>query len=271
MEQKIIESVNFIFRPTRRRLLPAEGWRIEFNAAVRAPQISYNGQAFTLTLADGVMVPAHVANDRPIDGAPAVVLRRLNQTDIGQMIETDNAQKGILLAPAFQHLDRKGNRVGPVVDYFAAPKDTRFLGGWGQLCTYKRDIERIANLEDVCGHGGILLLNDAAIYDAAKKSNLATLAMWHMPTLPLVNGRNIGSDQVNPNNMYAHKNKGVLQGTFTDKTGSYGARWYWTATELSDNRSLLHDVDFTDGGVDSDPKDNCFLSSRPVRAELRQP
>jgi hypothetical protein len=162
--------------------------------------------------------------------SPAVILRRFNDTDIGQMIETDNVQKGILLAPEFQHLNRKGKRVGPVVDYFAAPKDTRFLNGSRQLATYNRDIQRIADLEEVCGHRGILLPNDAAIYDAAE-TDPAKLALWHMPTLPLVNGRNIGGDQVNQNNMYAHKDKGALKGTFTDKAGSASARWYWSATE----------------------------------------
>ncbi|MBL8640595.1 MAG: hypothetical protein JNL76_00580 [Alphaproteobacteria bacterium] len=260
----------FHLLPNQEAVVTCGGWRIEFNAAVEGPQIFHNGQEYTL--ADGVMVPAHVANDRPIDGAPAVVLRRLNQTDIGQMIETDNAQKGILLAPAFQHLDRKGNRVGPVVDYFAAPKDTGLLDGSRQLGTYNRDIKRIADLGDVCGHGGILLLNDAAIYDAAEENDLATLAMWHMPTLPLVNGRNIGSsDQVNPDNMYAHKNKGLLQGSFTDEADSNPTRSYWTATELRENRSLVYDVDLTNGRVCWDFKDNCFLSSRPVRAELHQP
>ena len=261
------QVIQLPLHPSQAAVVTREGWRIEFNAVGEAPQISHNGLSFTL--ADGVMVPAHVANDRPIDGAPAVVLRRLNDTDIGQMIETDSVQKGILLAPAFQHLNRKGKRVGPVVDYFAAPKDTRFLNGSKQLATYNSDIQRIADLEEVCGHRGILLRNDAAIYDAAEENDLATLAMWHMPTLPLVNGRNIGSDQVNPNNMYAHKNTGALKGTFTDKAGSDHAHWYWSATEHRANPSDVYAVDFTDGDDVWARKGVHVLSSRPVRAELR--
>jgi hypothetical protein len=252
--------------PSQPAVVTREGWRIEFNAVGEAPQISHNGLSFTL--ADGVMIPAHVANDKPIDGAPAVILHRLNETDIGQMIQTDNVQKGILLAPAFQHLNRKGKRVGPVVDYFAAPKDTRFLNGSKQLATYNSDIQRIADLEEVCGHRGILLRNDAAIYDASE-TDPAKLALWHMPTLPLVNGRNMGSDQVNPNNMYAHKDKGALKGTFTDKAGSDGARWYWSATEHRVNPSGVYGVDFTGGDDVWGHKDGNGLSSRPVRAELR--
>jgi hypothetical protein len=155
-----------------------------------------------------------------------------------------------------------------VVDYFAAPKDTRFLNGSKQLATYNSDIQRIADLEEVCGHRGILLRNDAAIYDASE-TDPAKLALWHMPTLPLVNGRNMGSDQVNPNNMYAHKDKGALKGTFTDKAGSDGARWYWSATEHRVNPSGVYGVDFTGGDDVWGHKDGNGLSSRPVRAELR--
>lgn len=273
------QVIQLPLQASQQAVVTREGWRIEFNAVGEAPQISHNGQAFTL--ADGVMVLAHVANDLTPAGingcldeilatrdAPGVVLHRLNETDIGQMIQTDNVQKGILLAPAFQHLNRKGKRVGPVVDYFAAPKDTRFLNGSRQLATYNQDIQRIADLEEVCGHRGILLPNDAAIYDAAE-TDPTKLALWHMPTLPLVNGRNMGSDQVNPNNMYAHKGNGALRGTFTDKAGSDGARWYWSATEPRDLPSLVFVVAFTAGDDAWDPKDYYDMSSRPVRAELR--
>lgn len=260
------QVIQLPLQPSQQAVVTREGWRVEFNAVVNAPQIFHNGQKYAL--ADGVMIPVHVANDKPIDGAPAVVLHRLNATDIGQMIETDKVQKGILLAPAFQHLSRKDKRVGPMLDYFAAPKDTRFLNGSRQLATYNNDIQRIADLEDVCGHRGILLPNDAAIYDAAEKDP-AKLALWHMGTLPLVNGRNLGSDQVNPNNMYAHQDEGFLRGTFMDKAGSGGAHWYWTASEHRDNPSGVYGVGFTDGDGDWVHKGGNGLSSRPVRAELR--
>jgi hypothetical protein len=267
----------FHLAPSQAAVVTREGWRIEFNAVGEAPQISHNGQPYGLheslpkgsRRADGLIVSAHVANDRLIDGVPAVILHRLNETDIGQMIETDNVQKGILLAPEFQHLNREGKRVGPVFDYFAAPKDTRFLYGFiKRIATYNLSIQLIANLKEVCGHRGILLPNDAAIYDAAE-TDPAKLALWHMPTFPLVNGHNVGSDQVNPNNMYAHKDKGVLKGTFTDKAGSDLAHWYWSATEHRANPSTVYDVDFTDGDDDWDHKDTNDLSSRPVRAEIR--
>jgi hypothetical protein len=226
-----------------------------------------NGQAFTLV--DGVMVPQHIANDRKVDGAPAVVLHRLNETDIGQMIQTDNVQKGILLDPYFRFYDpKRGGVVGPVFDYFAAPRDARFGGGSKKIATYDSDIQRIAKLADVCGHNGILLLNDAAIYDVAE-ADPAKLALWHMPTLSLVSGQNISyRDRVNPNNMYNHKNKGVLQGTFTDENSSR-AHWYWSAYIPYYEPSVVRAVTFTNCVGRFISKNTPVASSRPVRAEIR--
>jgi hypothetical protein len=53
----------FHLAPSQAAVVTREGWRIEFNAVGEAPQIFHNGLSFTL--ADGVMVPAHVANDPP--------------------------------------------------------------------------------------------------------------------------------------------------------------------------------------------------------------
>lgn len=266
------QEIELPLLPSQAAVVTRAGVTAHFNAAGQL-QVTHNGQ--TITVYDeesGLLLPAHITNDKPIDGAPAVVLRRLNKTDIGQMIETDNVQKGILLAPEFQHLNREGKRVGPVFDYFAAPEDTRFLDCSKQLNTCNNDIQRIADLEEVCGRRGILLPNDAAIYDAAE-NDPAKLALWHMGTLPLVNGRNIGSDKVNPNNMYAHKDRGALRDTFTDKadSGPGLAHCYWSATVHRVSPSGLYGVDFTDGDGGWGHKDFDVLSSRPVRAEIREP
>jgi hypothetical protein len=148
----------------------------------------------------------------------------LNATDIGQMIETDNVQKGILLAPEFQHVNSQGKRVGPVLDYFVAPKDTRRLCLFNQMSSYDDDIKLIAEMKSVSGHGGILLPDDTAIYNTAA-TNADKLALWHMPTLALVNGQNAHGKVVNTDNMYAHKDKGALKGTFTDKVRRGLHRW----------------------------------------------
>jgi hypothetical protein len=104
------------------------------------------------------------------------------------MIQTDNVQKGILLDPEFPHfmtLNAAGV-VGPVFDYFAAPQRCPLSGGGfiKKIATYDlRHPTALPNLKDVCGHQWYLvLLNDAAIYDAAE-ADPAKFALWHMPTL----------------------------------------------------------------------------------------
>lgn len=237
-----------------------DDWRIEFNAHAKAPVISCNGQVFIFAEGEG-------------QRAPAFLLRRLNATDIGQMIETDSVQQGILLAPAFQHLNRQGKRIGPVFDYFAAPQDTRFLDGSERLAAYYKDITAIASLKNVCGHSGILLRHDEDIY-AAAESDPARLAQWHMPTLPLVNGRNIGINHVNINNMYAHKDTGAFGGTFSTEVASsgYPTHFYWSATLFRyDNALLIHQIhDFSQCRTNLTAEGPVYaLSSRPVRAQLR--
>ena len=218
-----------------------------------------------------------------ISGAPAINLGDLNDTDIGQEIEG----KGILLDPYFRFYDpKRGGVVGPVFNYFAAPQDTCFLDRSGKLATYNEDIHRIANLTDVCGHDGILLLNDAAIYDVAK-NDPTKLASWHMPTLPLVNGCDIdgmkieeGNIDVHKNNMCAHKRRGAFRNTFAlaADTGTV-ARFYWTASEprgapwgmaiVRSGPCGVVVVDMAHGYQTCDHQDFLSLSSRPVRAEIR--
>ncbi len=250
-----------------------EGWRIEFNAVGEAPQISHNGLSFTL--ADGVMVPQHVANDRKVDGAPAVVLHRLNETDIGQMIQTDNVQKGILLAPAFCHVSRYAQRLGPKLDIFTTERDTRHLttDRTGDLATYNEDIQRIENL-DIYGHKGILLRNDAEIYNAAI-NHPEQLANWHMPVRALVEGSDVDRcrrqcRESNQHNMYNCKKTGLLAGSFTTVGGTSDACHYWTASECSGPRSFVVVKCFAGhGDLSYQHKEGAYFSSRPVRAEIR--
>ncbi len=217
-------------------------------------------KGFTAMAGSGVLVPEHVAQSDKAVVAPT------HNYEIGQMVEDKGVYVGI-----WRPIDREGRKLNAEFNVFAAPKDTRYLTNTksGKLATYNDDVKRIAGLQDICGNDGVMLANDAAIYDAVRTGNHAALAKWHMPVKELVNGRNIDGEDVQPDNLYAHKDKGALKGTFTDKVGSDLARWYWTASEPRGNPSHVYGVDFTDGDGDWDHEDNHGLSSRPVRAELR--
>jgi hypothetical protein len=217
-------------------------------------------KGFTALAGSGVLVPAHVANEGKAVVAPT------HNYEIGQLVDDKGVYVGI-----WRPVDLEGRKLNAEFNVFAAPKDTRYLTNTksGKLATYNDDVKRVAGLRDICGNDGVMLANDAAIYDAVRTGNHAALAKWHMPVKELVNGRNIDGEDVQPDNLYAHKDKGALKGTFTDKAGSDFARWYWTASELRDYPSGVYGVGFTFGGVGWGRKDGLDLSSRPVRAELR--
>ncbi len=217
-------------------------------------------KGFTAMAGSGVLVPEHVAQSDKAAVAPT------HNYEIGQMVEDKGVYVGI-----WRPVDREGRKLNAEFNVFAAPKDTRYLTNTksGKLATYNDDVKRIAGLQDICGNDGVMLANDTAIYDAVRTGNHAVLAKWHMPVKELVNGRNIDGDEIQPDNLYAHKDKGALKGTFTDKVGSGDARWYWTASEHRDHPSGVFVVGFSGGGVGWDHKDLTGLSSRPVRAELR--
>jgi hypothetical protein len=225
-----------------------------------AKRAADRNKGFTALAGSGVLVPAHVANEGKAVAAPA------HDYEIGQLVDNKGVYVGI-----WRPVDREGRKLNTEFNVFAAPKDTRYLTNTksGKLATYNDDVKRVAGLRDICGNDGVMLANDAAIYDAVRTGNHAALAKWHMPVKELVNGRNIDGDEIQADNLYAHKDKGALKGTFTDKAGSDDARWYWTASEHRDYPSGVYVVVFTDGGGVWDHKDDDGLSSRPVRAELR--
>jgi hypothetical protein len=235
-----------------------EGVKVGFLAKRAADR----NKGFTALAGSGVLVPEHVANEGK------AVVANAHDYEIGQMVEDKGAYVGI-----WRPVDRGGRKLNAEFNVFAAPKDTRFLTNTksGKLATYNDDIKRIAGLRNICGHDGIMLANDTAIYDAVRTGNHAALAKWHMPVKELVNGRNIDGEDVQPDNLYAHKDKGALKGTFTDKVGSDLAHWYWTASEHRGNPSLVYDVVFSDGDDVWVLKDVGGLSSRPVRLVYRGP
>lgn len=200
-----------------------------------------------------------------IDEGPVVLRRRLNESDIGKLIERQGKLEGILLAPAFRHVTREGRAVGPLMDVFASAQDTRYLTRDRSSGTYEYDIDRIAKLVNICGHRGIYLPTDLDVHMTAEKSP-ERLSRWHMPTLDLVNGRRIGSTVIQPHNMLAYQNRREFAGTFCTAADITEANIYFTCTEKEPGSSNVWTVRFPNGFHDWDPKDISDLSSRPVRA-----
>lgn len=206
----------------------------------------------------GVLAPEHVVNENQ------TIITPVHEHEIGQLVEGKGIYVGI-----WRPVDREGHKLNGEFNLFAAPQDTCYLTNTksGKLATYDDDIQRIAGLQDICGHDGTMLANDTAIYEAVRVGDHAALAKWHMPARELVDGRNVDDNKIQEDNLYAHKDKGALRGTFANKAGS-GHNLYWTASEFC-NSEYVCAVYFMDEGKYWTSKNIHCLSSRPVRAELR--
>lgn len=269
--------------PSQQAVVTREGWRIEFNKVGEAPQISHNGQAFTL--ADGVMVPAHVANDRPIDGAPAVLWHktngRLTKDDIAKTICDDKDNPiGIYMgvwAPDWA----KGQEIRTYATITDARdgNDARLYRNFNRYVQHlnthpdgEKLADRPSNARDVT-------------YEMAMQAKIMGLKpgerTGHMiPPHELLRGQKYPGDKVtHRNNMYdlrhtgdfANANNGGYDSRFVTEAGSDNAPWYVSSAEHRANRALVYGTDFTDGYDTYDPKDGNVWSLRSFVAELPQP
>jgi len=195
----------------------------------------------------------------------------LKNPQIGQMIEG----KGVFLG-VWTPKDREGKSLNKTFNLFAAPEDlTDSLtnaGGKKELRTFKKTVAHVAGLKGWHGHDGFNhnvrgKSEDEALYDALRDGSYN--GGWFIPTKDIVHGKDLDGNQVQADNLYAHKNKGKLQGTFTTASGSVFDRWYWSCTQRREDASDVFDVDFADGDGVWDLKDYLSLSGRVVRAELR--
>jgi hypothetical protein len=140
---------------------------------------------------------------------------------------------------------------------FAAPEDLKDDQGNRLLLTFNEAVDHVADLRDFHGHAGGRFESGVALQEAID-SGLYD-GEWFIPP-----------EYILLNNLYRNKDEGALRGTFTTELGrSAFAPWYWSCTEPLDNPSTVHIVNFTDGDVDWNHKDNYELSVRPVRAEPR--
>jgi hypothetical protein len=232
----------------------------------------------------------------------AILRKRLTDLDIGQMIETDNVQKGILIALGFQHQHHGLGHFRAKFDYFAAPQDLHVLDGLEQLDTFESSVRRVAALKNVLGHDGIasgnycttyygrkteiLLAEEDEIFelhddrdDGSHHTSPEAFSYWHLPTIFLqsgINTRILNDEQIkqrqlglgchnNPDNIFSLKDRGALMGTFRKAN-------YWSISPCLTSPEIRHflSTNFANDVANTACTDqNARLLSRPVRAELR--
>lgn len=256
-------------------------------------EVSHNGQTVTVYDAkSGLMVPAHVANDRPIDGAPAVLWHRINgrltKDDIAKTICDDKDKPIGIYTGVWTPEWAKGREIRT----YDAITDARDGNGERLFQNFNRYVAYLNNRQgrqNSYENGEKLLGRSSHVcdvtYEMAMRTRILALKPGEftgqmIPTYELLRGQKYPGDKVtHRNNMYdlrhtgdfAKANNGGHDSRFVTETGSGNAPWYVSSTENRDDRAFVYGTDFTGYGVGWCPKscDGWFL--RPFVAELPQP
>jgi hypothetical protein len=167
-----------------------------------------------------------------------------------------------------------------------SPQDLANIDGGG-LGTWVESVQRIRDIKNYHGLDGMEIYDHPgtargttyekaladqikAAFAQAQSSGQEVTTGLFMPTKQLVDGREIGSDDVSVDtNLYSKRKEIGKQGDeFITKRGSDDARWQWSATEYPDYSSNVCNVDFTDGVGVWVRKYPSRLSSRPVALQI---
>jgi len=132
---------------------------------------------------------------------------------------------------------------------------------------YVDTVKHIAKLKGWNGFDGTNYPTDKEIYAALKDGSYN--GGWIIPPRELLFGKDVNGNVTQPDNLYAHKDKGALAGTFCTvaSIGSVFPHFYWPSTEDRDDSFFVHVVRFSDGDENWVHKDHYRLCCRPVRLE----
>lgn len=245
--------------------------------------VSHNGQTVAVYDAkSGLMVTPHVANDRPIDAAPAVLWHRINgrltDKDIATTICDDKDNPIGIYTGVWTPEWAKGGEIRT----YAAITDARNENGDRLSLTFN---EYVAHL--YTHPNGEKLLDrpsDArdVTYEMAMQARILALKPGEftgqmIPTYELLRGQKYpGQAVTHRNNMYdlrhtgdfAKSDNGGYDSRFVTETGSGHAHCYVSSTENHDYRAGVFGAAFTVGNYDWVPKGADNWSLRPFVAEI---
>ena len=180
--------------------------------------------------------------------------RRVTPFQIGQLVDG----QGIFIG-TWSPRDNEGNSLRKTFNIFAAPQD---LPGTNR---YIEVVEHIAGLENWHGHDGADCQTEGELREALKDDSYN--GGWVVPPRELLTGKDSKGNKVQADNLYAHKDKGALRGTFSDVVmyRSDYSDWYWSSTGYAVLPRYMHDARFSDGAESWSHIGTCGLRCRPVR------
>ena len=173
---------------------------------------------------------------------------------IGQLVEG----QGIFIG-TWTPKDAQGNSLSKTFNIFAAPQD---LPGTNR---YLEVVEHIAGLENWHGHDGADCQTDDELCEALQDGSYT--GGWVIPPRELLTGNDAKGNLVQADNLYAHKDKGALRGTFSNVIMNHSdySDWYWSSTAHSVLPRFMNDARFSDGVEGWSHVGIRGLRCRPVR------
>ena len=188
----------------------------------------------------------------------------------------DSDERGIFLG-AWTPQDSDGTSLRQTFNVFAAPHDVRNTPGKKESCNYLDAVKHVGSLKNWNGFDGENYDTDKDLIQALKDGTYK--GGWVIPPREVLMGENADGVQVQPDNLYAHWDKGALKGSFVKEAneshGSLYADRYWSSTEsqtkssgtMKDKR-YMYSFHFGDGVYFNVVDDYNWQSCRPIRLEL---
>lgn len=191
----------------------------------------------------------------------------------GQMIEGH----GVFIG-TWTPKDSEGKSLSQTFNVFAAPQDLQDTPGSKESCSYIDAVKHIAGLKNWNGFDGANYATDKELIQALKDGSYK--GGWVIPPLELLSGMNAACLQVQPDNLYAHKDKGALKNSFVKEAiagvhGSGYADRYWSSTERKPanpkpaDEIYMYSFSLSQGTYFISAKNYSWQSCRPVRLEPR--
>jgi len=128
--------------------------------------------------------------------------------------------------------------------------------------TYVDTVNYMAGLRGWNGYDGAGYAEDLELYEVISRG--AYDGKWIIPTLAILCGEGMYSEERTGNNILAHKNKGAFKDTFNIQAGTNDSHRYWSCSRGYEYTGMHYNVSLFDG--DSPLSfDSERFSCRPVR------
>jgi hypothetical protein len=189
----------------------------------------------------------------------------LNSDDPASLIGQEVLGQGVFIGRyTMPGIGKGGLRV--TFNVFAAPEDLPGEKGEPAIFTYREAVRRVAELGNWHGFNGAEYASDRTLDKDLWNENYT--GGWVIPPCEILAGLNKDKVQVQPDNLRAYRDEGVLSGSFKTDAGLDVdcPDMYWSCTEHISDTTYMWAFKLSDSpGGGQLRTDKLRLSCRPVR------